>query len=351
MNFNKRWLGQIQYILLYLMSFALIGVASLITTETGFINSDPRERFIFIIQLLLSYTATIIIIIATLMSRIDKFKVNDADYLAVKKDIRDFTQFSYRPSIFSRYCQIINNARKRKQFEHNLNAKILLLDKTATDEDIFIWGGEDEEAQKTNPYCRKRALLEAQLEDKWVDKHIKSIQIEYDQITAGVILGGDYKDNNNMANDFVIKDKNKKLARDQLPRLLTSFALITFASSILFDFEWSLSAAINIFIKTLTLIWNVYITINYADNWNETVIMHDMRFRRCIIVEYTAWLRQQIKDKFLSDDDAKADVVGEVVEDNRSIQEVAKEFVLQTKEDIGFDKIKNKLHGGDTNDK
>ena len=52
---------------------------------------------------------------------------------------------------------------------------------------------------------------------------------------------------------------------------------------------------LSIFVKCITLLFQAFTTIRYANEWNQTVTLKDIRFRRGIISEYNIWLTQEFK--------------------------------------------------------
>ena len=78
-----------------------------------------------------------------------------------------------------------------------------------------------------------------------------------------------------------------------MPRLLFGFAMTCFASSIVINFAVNVSMILPIFIKAVTLLFQAFMTIRYANEWNESVTLKDIRFRRGIITEYNSWIKQE----------------------------------------------------------
>ena len=322
MNIFKR----IQYILIYLCGFALIGTTSLMSGELGW---SGFRSWRFYIDTGLTYMAIICIIIATLLKIIDDFKTKDAEYLDAEKNIKDFATKTYRPSLFSKYCDHTNKRRKLKQFVHNIKKKIYLLESKASEEDLYIWVNGSKEDREKNEYCSKRLNLEKQLTDSYIKQNLDTTKVEYDKISSAIILGGYYsKDENMSANEFITKHKGVKMARENAPRLLFGFAMTCFASSIIVSFTFDASMLLAIFVKTITLLFQAFMTIRYANEWNQCVTLKDIRFRKGIIAEYNNWLTQEFKKQQEHKQENK--------KDNKSIVNnlEAEEFPIQENSEV-----------------
>lgn len=297
---KPRWYDQLQYIVLYLLGFAIIGFASLMTNEVGF--QGLKEASFYISQIL-TYVAIICIIVATLLKVIDNFILTDEEYLKAEHEITEFAN-NYIPILFARYADYINPKRREKQFIANVKHEIRILLKgkrflwftwgKPSQEDLRIWTKGSLEDKRANDFCLRVATLEVQLTQEWIKEHINSIAIDYDEITLDVVLGGIIsKGDNEQANDYVTKRKGWKLFRDKAPIMLFSFGFSTFAGAIIVDLALNSSAWLNILVKSMTLIWNTFMTIRYAKNWTQRVTLKDIRFRKGVTTEYNKWIEQE----------------------------------------------------------
>ena len=321
-----KWYRKIVYIAIYAVGFILIGATSLISSDLGW---KGFQDWSFYVDTGLTYTAIICIIIATLLKIVDDFKRNDPEYKEAEKDIKDFATKRYVPSIFSKYSDHVNYKRKLKQYIHNIKRKIYELESKASDEDIAIWVGTDKEKQKTNAYCIKRTILEKQLTDDYIKKNINTTKVVYDKISASVILGGYYdKDENKYVNEFITKHKSLKAAKENLPRLLFGFAMTCFATSIVVSLSFNTSMILPILTKLITLLFQAFMTVKYANEWNETVTIKDMRFRKGIVKEYDNWTKQeyerQQKEKIEGNKKDQKSIINSI--ENESLPEEIKEL-------------------------
>ena len=321
-----KWYRKIVYISIYAIGFILIGATSLISSDLGW---KGFQDWSFYVDTGLTYAAMICIIIATLLKIIDDFKRCDPEYKEAEKEIKDFATKRYVPSIFSKYADHVNYKRKLKQYIHNIKRKIYELESKASDEDIAIWVGTDKEKQKTNTYCIKRTILEKQLTDDYIKKNINTTKVVYDKISASVTLGGYYeKDENKYVNEFITKHKSAKAAKENLPRLLFGFSMTCFATSIVVSLNFNTAMILPILIKLITLLFQAFMTVRYANEWNETVTIKDIRFRRGIVKEYDNWTKQeyerQQKEKIEGNKKDQKSIVNSI--ENESLPEEIKEL-------------------------
>lgn len=286
-----KWLKKAAYISIYVLGFLLIGVTSLVSSNLGW---KGFHDWSFYVDTCLTYSAIICIIIATLLKVIDDFKSKDTEYTEADKAIKEFATKSYIPSIFSKFCDYTNKKRKLKQYVHDIKRKIYALESKASEEDIAIWVNGDSEKQRQNKYCIQRTLLEKQLTDDYIKKNIDTTKVNYDKVSASIVLGGYYeKDGNRFVNEFITKHKTIKATKENLPRLLFGFAMTCFATSIVVSLQFNTTMILPILVKCITLLFQAFTTVRYSNEWNQTVTLKDIRFRRGITQEYANWVKQE----------------------------------------------------------
>ena len=307
-----KWFNKIQYIILYGLGFAIIGVTSFIS---GGIEIGTFKDPIYYIENFLSYIAIICVIIATVLMVEDNFQKKNPDYLDCDNYISNFAKGkTFIPSIFSRFCESLNSKRKRKQFEHNVKKQLFRLEKHAKDKDFIVWNHGTLEEKNNNYYCKRRMILEEKLSKEWMDKNLPFLLVHYDKITSSLVLGGVFSDKDNASpNDFITKDKSTKLIKDKIATLLLSFGVSSFASALILDISFTTTGMLNVMVKCMVLIWHTFTTIRYANDWTQQVTLKDIRFRKGIVMEYEKWLTQEAA-KTLEQD--KEDII------NRSQKEV-----------------------------
>lgn len=306
-----KWFKKAQYVILYFVGFILIGGTSLLQSGLGWKGLLDLS---FYIDILLTNLAIVFIVLATLFKIIGDFKEKNAEYVSSLASISVFAQKKYKPTIFARYAKYVNLQRKQAQFEFNLNKKIYNLEQKVGEEIVFMWinGEKAKEVdlkkpfferlkqkrinKKFNKFSAKRTTLEKQLKEDWISKNIEKTYVKYDKISADIVMGGYFnKESNHYVNDYIVKNKGWKIAKDRIPMMLFGTGAICFISSIAFTIVFDWNAIMPILSKCLILLWQAILTIRYAEDFCESVVLKDIRFRYGIINEFDIWKNQILK--------------------------------------------------------
>lgn len=286
-----------QYFILYAISLALIGITSLIDKDSG-INFENLRNFTWYVDQIITSFAIITTVTATVYMIVDNYKTNDVEYLKLENDIKEFADKEYVPTLFSRFLEFVNPKRKRLQHEHNVKRKLYLLDKGVTDKDLVIWNEGNDKQKKNNRYCRLRAKYELRLTDAWIERNLKFVNVPYDKLTSALVLGGYYsKADNDSPNEFITKYTETKIVRDKFPVLILGIALTSVASSIVVTLLFDDAALLSVVTKLFVLLFQVYNSIKYANEWNVKITLKDIRFRKAVTQEFKVWLKQQVAIK------------------------------------------------------
>jgi hypothetical protein len=283
-----------QYFILYAISLLLIGITSLIDKNSG-INFENLRNFTWYVDQIVTSFAIITTVMATVYMIVDNYKQNDKEYLSLEQEIKVFANTDYVPTHFSRYLDNINLKRKKAQYEFNVKKKLYHLEKKASDKDLLLWATGTDKQKDKNYYCRKRKKFEERLSEEWINKNIKFIFVAFDKITSSLVLGGHFsKEDNDSPNDFITKYTESKVVRDKVPTLILGIAITSMASSIVVTLLFNDAALLSVATKFFVLLFQVYNSIKYANDWNERITLKDIRFRKAISQEYKVWLRQQV---------------------------------------------------------
>lgn len=286
-----------QYFILYAISLALIGITSLIDKDSG-INFENLRNFTWYVDQIITSFAIITTVTATVYMIVDNYKTNDVEYLKLENDIKEFADKEYVPTLFSRFLEFVNPKRKRLQHEHNVKRKLYLLDKSVTDKDLVTWNEGTDKQKKANRYCRLRAKYELRLTDAWIERNLKFVNVPYDKLTSALVLGGYYsKADNDSPNEFITKYTETKILRDKFPVLILGIALTSVASSIVVTLLFDDAALLSVVTKLFVLLFQVYNSIKYANEWNVKITLKDIRFRKAVTQEFKVWLKQQVAIK------------------------------------------------------
>jgi hypothetical protein len=283
-----------QYFILYAISLLLIGITSLIDKNSG-INFENLRNFTWYVDQIVTSFAIITTVMATVYMIVDNYKQNDKEYIGLEQEIKTFANTDYVPTHFSRYLDNVNLKRKKAQYEFNIKKKLYNLEKNASDKDLLLWSTGTDKQKSKNYYCRKRKKFEERLSEEWINQNIKFIFVKFDKITTSLVLGGHFsKEDNDSPNDFITKHTESKVVRDKLPTLVLGIAITSIASSIVVTLLFNDAALLSVATKFFVLLFQVYNSIKYANDWNERITLKDIRFRKAISQEYKVWLRQQV---------------------------------------------------------
>jgi hypothetical protein len=135
---------------------------------------------------------------------------------------------------------------------------------------------------------------EKRLEQSWIEKNLTSINVPYDKITSSLVLGGYYSSSeNNSPNEYVTKFTETKIVKDKAPVLIIGIAISSMASSIVVTLLFDDAALLSVITKLFVLLFQVYNSIKYANDWNVRITLKDIRFRKAVTQEFKVWLKQQ----------------------------------------------------------
>jgi hypothetical protein len=281
-----------QYVILYIISLVLIGVTSLIDKDSG-INFGNLQSFTWYVDQIITSFAIITTVMATVYMIVDNFKLNDKEYVKIEQDLKDFADKEYVPTMFARFLEYINPKRKRLQHEHNTKKALFALDRKVKDEDLFVWNNGTSEQKRKNKYCRQRLKFEERLTEEWINRNLMFVHVPYDKITSSLVLGGYFsKDENNSPNEFVTKFTEGKIVKDKLPILVLGIAITSIASSIIVTLLFDDSALLSVLTKLFVLLFQIYNSIKYANDWTVRITLKDARFRKSVAQEFKIWLKQ-----------------------------------------------------------
>lgn len=309
-------ISRIQYYLLITLGFVIIGATSALSGGIEYGNFDSAAYYV---DLVLTYLAIISVISGIMIKKVMDFKEKDEEYLEGEVYLKEFSENSYRPMAFKKFTNIVNRKRKINQHKFNVQKAITKMDypswwrrlfhvKKVT-EGMKLWEtplleSMDEEEQKElvlkkerDPYCMKRKELEGQLDPKWIEEHIDTLNVDYDRINASIILSGYYnKKDNQSPNDFITKNKSRKVVRDRGPLLLLGFGITAFVGSLAAQFALDGDMVLNTMTKSLVLLYQMVLTARYANDYNEMVTRHDLRFRKSTGKEFETWVQGQVSE-------------------------------------------------------
>lgn len=244
------------------------------------------------INIVTTNVGTLSIILAILLFRVDKFKVVDESYNDIQSKINTFYNQEYQTTIFNKFCAEHNRKEKKDVYRSKIHKKYSKLKPKV--KDLEIYNGKDEEAKKNNKHCQKEKYFSSLLDETYIENTIDKMHIKYNGISDSLIFSGVTVNKDNK--DYITKHKAFKVAKDLAPKYLISFGLSLLVSSVIPDFKDGITAAIIIktAIKIFTMASQIFFAVDYSNLYNNTVILHDIKFRYGIITDYKMWYQSKI---------------------------------------------------------
>lgn len=297
---------RLQIVLLFLISFLIVGGASLFTADMGW---ELLKEGYFYLNQLITDVAIICVTFGSVYLYLDWFKENNEEYKDCIQYINNFASGETNiPSILLRFLAGFNRKRKIAQYKYLIGLKLSKLDYIVfnfwlfkikklrySEEEMHIWNKGTEEQKAKSKYCRKRKMYEEQLDDKLIDETIDTTPVKYDRITIGTLLSEYYTDDEEAGpNEFIEKHENAQIVKYRMPKLFFSFGFTFLLSSIIFDaIIFNSSGLMSLTIKIFTLLFNMWSSTMYAKKHANKITLHDARFRKGVLMEYDKWLHQE----------------------------------------------------------
>lgn len=281
----------------YLFVGTLVIIGALVAGLTDYITADFSPDVFktpeFWMNINTTNLGTLCIILAILLSKIAKFKINDPDYNNTLRKINDFYDNNYQATLFSGFCKWFNRRVKRETYIERIQNKYNQLKPTMND--LTIYNGTDEKAKKNNYYCRKVKYYNTLLDNKYIDDVIDKLNFSYDGISDALVFSGCVS--NTPKRNYVTKHKFFKVFVDLFPRYLLSFGITLLVSSIIPDAKdgIGLATVFKTCTKLFTMAAQIYFAINYANDYCQSVVLHDVRYRWSVITDYNMWYLEQTK--------------------------------------------------------
>lgn len=291
---NKITLSDIVCAFIILLSALISGLLNLFTY--GF-NPTELLTISFWLAILIRCLANGLVLFSSAINRISHLERDDEQISYLKNSL----QLSIKNDIkedFVTFLAAINKQEKIKKYKQKINRKIFKLDNHASHRRLNKWKLYQDEKEiisvEVDPhqygrYVFKRQKLLDKLEDEYIEKNIDSIRVKYNYITRNMII------NNFKTNDdekYTLIEKNKKMARDLLPRFLYTISFTLIMSSIILDpniENLNVVFWINFTTNIFTLIFSYFTGNNYGKDFTETVIIGNYYTKKQVIDDYKIW--------------------------------------------------------------
>jgi hypothetical protein len=297
---------RLQIVAMFLLSFLLVGGATLFTANIGW---EMLKDGYFYIEQLITDAAIIFVTLGSVYLYLDWFKENNAEYKTCIEYIDNFAAGETNiPSIILKFLAVFNKKRKIAQYKFLVGLKLAKLDYITInlfffqikklrykEEEMHLWNKGTEEQKENSEYCRKRKMYEEQLDEELIERIIDTEPVKYDRVTISTLLSEYYSEDEDAGpNEFVEKHENAQIIRYRVPKLFLSFGFTFILSSILFDaIVFNKAAFMSLAIKCFTLVINMWSSTMYAKKHANKITLHDARFRKGVLMEYDKWVKQE----------------------------------------------------------
>ena len=274
---------KISYAVVLISALVIIGLADF--CMAGFnpaVFKDPNYWFGLLACALSNY----IMLVYTAIEKIDTSAEKNSEVKDKKKSVNDSVAENVDTD-FDDFLAVENRQRKIKAWKTKISNKIARLDERTKDRDREIyWNGSDEQ-KAVNKYCKKRAILLKKLSDDYIIKNVYFLKVRYVKLRRYEVTHGCKQKYDGYK---ITTKKNRKVAKDNLPKVMMSMSFVLMVSSFAFGFkEFTLIVLLQFIIKLGSLFLSIYNGVNYGSNYIEQILLPDFQYRLDVIIKYLNW--------------------------------------------------------------
>jgi len=278
------------YVLLYLFSFAVVGLFNFVSAEFRLdILTSPE----FWNKTISQNLANLIVFSTTISLFNNKNREEDKAYLelnaTVTKAVRQDIQSDFGQWVFDK-----NKIEKKRAYKEKINGLIAKEEIKAKAQDLNVWYNGTDKDKKRNKYCRRRNRLLRLITEERLDKYIISMKVDYDEINRSFIESGEKKET---------KKQNQKLAgvgkivKDTTPRFLLGFGFVLFINSFIYTANvGDVSFWFQVFFSLVILLYMFIMGRGYAEDYMKKVLLVDLQTRFNIIRDYLSDKVKEVKN-------------------------------------------------------
>ena len=278
------------YVLLYLFSFAVVGLFNFVSAEFRLdILTSPE----FWNKTISQNLANLIVFSTTISLFNNKNREEDKAYLelnaTVTKAVRQDIQSDFGQWVFDK-----NKIEKKRAYKEKINGLIAKEEIKAKAQDLNVWYNGTDKDKKRNRYCRRRNRLLRLITEERLDKYIISMKVDYDEINRSFIESGEKKET---------KKQNQKLAgvgkivKDTTPRFLLGFGFVLFINSFIYTANvGDVSFWFQVFFSLVILLYMFIMGRGYAEDYMKKVLLVDLQTRFNIIRDYLSDKVKEVKN-------------------------------------------------------
>lgn len=278
------------YVLLYLFSFAVVGLFNFVSAEFRLdIITSPE----FWNKTISQNLANLIVFSTTINLFNNKNMEENKNYLEmntmVTKAVRQDIQSDFGQWVFDK-----NKIEKKRAYIEKINGLIAKEEIKAKAQDLNVWYNGTDKDKKKNKYCKRRMKLLRLIDDKRLEKYIISMKVDYDEINRSFIESGEAKET---------KKQNQKLAgvgkivKDTTPRFLLGFGFVLFINSFIYTANvGDVAFWFQVFFSLVILLYMFIMGRGYAEDYMKKVLLVDLQTRFNIIRDYLSDKVKEAKD-------------------------------------------------------
>ena len=268
------------YVLLYLLSFAVVGLFNFVSAQ---IRTDILTSSEFWNKTISQSLANLIVFSTTIGLFNRKNQEEDKAFL----ELDDMVTQAVRQDIQSDFGQWVfdkNKIEKKRAYIEKIKGIISKEEIKAKAVDLNVWYNGTDKDKKRNKYCKRRNRLLRLIDEKRLDKYIVSMKVDYDEINRSFIESGEKKD---------IKKQNQKLAglgkivKDNAPNFSLGMGFVIFINSFIYTVNVSdVAFWFQVFFSLVILLYMFIMGRTYADSYMKKVLIVDLQTRFNIIRDY-----------------------------------------------------------------
>jgi len=278
------------YVLLYLFSFAVVGLFNFVSAEFRLdILTSPE----FWNKTISQNLANLIVFSTTISLFNNKNREEDKAFLeldaTVTKAVRQDIQSDFGQWVFDK-----NKIEKKRAYKEKINGLIAKEEIKAKAQDLNVWYNGTDKDKKRNRYCRRRNRLLRLITEERLDKYIISMKVDYDEINRSFIESGEKKET---------KKQNQKLAgvgkivKDTTPRFLLGFGFVLFINSFIYTANvGDVAFWFQVFFSLVILLYMFIMGRGYAEEYMKKVLLVDLQTRFNIIRDYLSDKVKEVKN-------------------------------------------------------
>lgn len=290
---------ELPYILMYISAFMMIGLFDFVNGKFDPSQIITIDYWRGVVMLMM---ASILFLLSASNRKIDQLMKEDEDVqyktttleaIAKSQDLFDFDEYLAEKNNERKKITYINKVKKRIDRLDNGIYWVPFYNGASTKDKMIYHDGTEEEKRK-NQYCVKRSELDYLINDDYIEKNIKSMNIKFPELQRSFVTVG-YESLNSLP--WITESKTAKMFKDLSPRFLLTIGAGAFVASFIPGLAEgvTISMIFGVFVKGLVLIANYIGGYEYAPQFIDTKVKVDLQYRYEIVLDYDNWRKTKRK--------------------------------------------------------